>query len=421
MLDFAALPPEVNSGRIYAGPGSGPLLAAATAWDALAAQLDLFVTGYSSELTNLQGHSWSGPASSAMAAAATPYMAWASASAAQAEQTANQARAAAAAYEAAFAATVPPPVIAANRALLMALIATNFFGQNFPAIAATEAHYAEMWAQDAAAMYGYAGASLPAAATLIPFTEPPQTTNSNGQSAQNAAAAHATGNAASQTTQTALGHALTSAPHTQPVQPVPSAPHSAASTASSGPVTTSGPTTTSGSTSGYYYINSLSSLKTFYNDYYGAIPKPAYNIFGVTTGDASGLAGGLGLFGVHLNNTAVPPLLFGTSIAPPFFSPDPAELGPTLTSWGSGSSVGNLSVPPSWTTLADAGRAAPSPVSAGASARAVTLVSASAPATNQMPPPIMGPMNGAAQQQGGNSVFRMQDRRWRMPRPAIGG
>ncbi|EUA42649.1 PPE family protein [Mycobacterium xenopi 4042] len=50
--------------------------------------------------------------------------------AAQAEQAANQARAAAAAYEAAFAATVPPPVIAANRSLLMSLIATNILGQN---------------------------------------------------------------------------------------------------------------------------------------------------------------------------------------------------------------------------------------------------------------------------------------------------
>lgn len=39
MLDFGALPPEINSGRMYAGPGSGPLLAAAAAWDALAAEL----------------------------------------------------------------------------------------------------------------------------------------------------------------------------------------------------------------------------------------------------------------------------------------------------------------------------------------------------------------------------------------------
>ena len=80
-----------------------------------------------------------------MMAAVTPYVTWLSSTAAQAEETANQARAAVSAYEAAFAMTVPPPAIAANRALLMALVATNFFGQNTPAIMATEALYVEMW------------------------------------------------------------------------------------------------------------------------------------------------------------------------------------------------------------------------------------------------------------------------------------
>ena len=81
------------------------------------------------------------------------------ATAGQAEQAATQARAAASAYETAFAATVPLPVIAANRTQLASLTATNIFGQNTPAIAATEAQYGEMWAQDAAAMYGYAANS----------------------------------------------------------------------------------------------------------------------------------------------------------------------------------------------------------------------------------------------------------------------
>jgi PPE-repeat protein len=49
--------------------------------------------------------------------------------------------------------TVPPAMIAANRAQLMSLIATNILGQNTPAIAATEAHYGEMWAQDVTAMF----------------------------------------------------------------------------------------------------------------------------------------------------------------------------------------------------------------------------------------------------------------------------
>lgn len=150
-MDYGALPPEVNSGRMYVGAGSGPMLAAAAAWDGLAIELYTTAASYGSLIAELTG-AWLGPASATMAAASAPYVAWLTATAAQAEQTAVQAKAAAGAYEAAFAMTVPPPVIAANRAQLMMLIATNFFGQNLPAIAATEAHYAEMWAQDAAAM-----------------------------------------------------------------------------------------------------------------------------------------------------------------------------------------------------------------------------------------------------------------------------
>ncbi|WP_050069473.1 type VII secretion system ESX-5 target PPE27, partial [Mycobacterium tuberculosis] len=109
--------------------------------------------------------------------------AWLSQAAARAEQAGMQAAAAAAAYEAAFVMTVPPPVITANRVLVMTLIATNFFGQNSAAIAVAEAQYAEMWAQDAVAMYGYAAASA-SASRLIPFAAPPKTTNSAGVVAQ---------------------------------------------------------------------------------------------------------------------------------------------------------------------------------------------------------------------------------------------
>ncbi|MGC2799330.1 MAG: PPE family protein, partial [Mycobacterium sp.] len=186
-MDFAALPPEVNSGRMYAGPGTGPMLAAATAWDGLAAELQSTAASYRSTLSELTGGPWMGPSSASMTAAATPYLEWMTTAAAQAEQTATQAKAAAAAYESAFAMTVPPPVVAANRSLLTTLIATNLVGQNTMAIAATEADYAEMWAQDAAAMYGYAGSSA-SASTLTPFTEPPQTTNPAGATGQAAAA-----------------------------------------------------------------------------------------------------------------------------------------------------------------------------------------------------------------------------------------
>jgi PPE-repeat protein len=188
MFDFGALPPEINSGRMYVGPGSGPLLAAAAAWDAVAAELQSTAASYGSTIETLTVGPWTGPSSMAMAAAATPYVAWIQATGAQAEQAATQASLAAGAYEAAFAATVPPQVIATNRALLTALIATNIFGQNTPAIAATEADYMAMWAQDAAAMYAYAG-SASAATQLTSFIEPPQTTNAAAAVVQPAAAA----------------------------------------------------------------------------------------------------------------------------------------------------------------------------------------------------------------------------------------
>ena len=107
-----------------------------------------------------------------------------------AAQTGIQAKAAAAAYEGAFDATVPPAVIAANRALLATLIATNFLGQNTPAIAATEALYMEMWFQDGLTMDTYSLVSQ-AAASLPPQTAAPAVSD-GGTSANTAAAAQST-------------------------------------------------------------------------------------------------------------------------------------------------------------------------------------------------------------------------------------
>ncbi|HET9876088.1 MAG TPA: PPE domain-containing protein, partial [Mycobacterium sp.] len=87
-MDFGALPPEINSGRMYLGPGAAPMIAAASAWDALAAELSIAGTGYGSVISELAGHGWLGPASLAMAKAAAPYVAWLHSTAAQAEQTA---------------------------------------------------------------------------------------------------------------------------------------------------------------------------------------------------------------------------------------------------------------------------------------------------------------------------------------------
>ncbi|WP_343708839.1 PPE family protein [Mycobacterium sp.] len=181
-MDFGLLPPEVNSGRMYAGPGCASIVAAAASWDNLATELHATAASYEAAVTNLTA-GWQGPSSAAMAAAAGPYVQWMNSTAAQAEQTAAQAKSAATAYENAFVATVPPTAVAANRSQLIMLIATNLVGQNTAAIAATELQYAEMWAQDAAAMYGYATSSITASA-LTPFRPPPQTADQGATAAQ---------------------------------------------------------------------------------------------------------------------------------------------------------------------------------------------------------------------------------------------
>ncbi|WAJ46692.1 PPE family protein [Mycobacterium sp. Aquia_216] len=209
-MDFGALPPEINSGKIYSGPGSAPLLSAAAAWDALAAELHSTAASYGSVISELIT-TWHGSSSTAMVAAAAPYIAWLDRSAVQAEQTSVQARAAATAYEAVFAATVPPPVIAANRALLASLIATNVLGQNTPTIAATEGQYAEMWAQDAAAMYAYAASSA-TATRLAPFTAAPTTADADGETDQSAAVTSALQSSAASDVESALSEAVSQAP-----------------------------------------------------------------------------------------------------------------------------------------------------------------------------------------------------------------
>lgn len=175
-MDWATLPPEINSARMYAGPGATSLIQAAVAWETLAAELSTTSESFSQVVAGLTSV-WRGSGALSMRTAALTYQAWLMETAATAQGTARQGMAAAAAYEAAFAATVPPPAIAENRARLTVLVATNFLGINTPAIMATEAQYMEMWAQDALAMYGYEAGSS-AARRLTPFT--PLTTLTTG-------------------------------------------------------------------------------------------------------------------------------------------------------------------------------------------------------------------------------------------------
>jgi PPE-repeat protein len=357
-FDFGALPPEINSTRMYTGPGAGPMMAAAAAWNNLAAELNITAVGCQSVISALTDDEWRGPSAAAMATAAAPYLGWMHTTAAAAQHAANQAMASAAAYEAAFAMTVPPPVIAANRAALAALVATNFLGQNTPAIAATEAHYGEMWAQDAAAMYGYAGSSA-GAGTLQPLTDPAPTTNPGGLGAQTAAVTQATG---------------TSAGLPGLVSNLPSAVRSLSTPLSGAAVP-------------------AQTLDDFFNSPLvieipnGIFDMGAWNLFnGITSGVLYGHTYDAGML-----SHGLPPAFGGLGIAGwPAGTAATSTAGvggaPVLAEVGQAASVGKLSVPAGWSAATPAEPAAAAPL-AGSGWTAptedggVTNVAAGMPAT----------------------------------------
>jgi PPE-repeat protein len=177
---------------MFAGPGSGPLLAAAAAWNALASELASSAASFGSVTSDLASGSWLGPASAAMMGVASQYAGFLGQAAAQAEEAANQASVAAAAFESALAATVQPAVVTANRALMQVLANTNWLGQNAPAIADIEAAYEQMWALDVAAMAGYHFDASVAAERLAPWRQILHAigTSRSSQSAHRAAVRH---------------------------------------------------------------------------------------------------------------------------------------------------------------------------------------------------------------------------------------
>jgi PPE-repeat protein len=407
-VDFGALPPEINSGRMYLGAGAGPLVAAAAAWDGLASELSSAAGSYQSAIVELTGGEWLGAASVSMAAAAAPYVEWMTSTALAAEQTANQARSAAAAYEAAFSATVPPPVIAANRALLMALVATNILGQNTSAIAATEAQYGEMWAQDAAAMYGYAGSSA-AATTLTPFSTPPQNTNPAGVGAQAAAVGQAAGTS---TGANGLSQLLGT---------VPNALQGLAAGGSADPMAS--------------LLDLLNSpLGSSLNSFSGALSLPLNSV-----GSGGSFLAVDAIYMVAPNITAAFPGLAPTAAAaaPAIATSDvskvPAGAGSTLVgSYGSGgadasaglgraASVGGLSVPQSWGSAAPEIRlAARGLPMAGLDAVPQAGASGSGGWFGGMPP--IGPVGGLVNApRNGDAGFDPRSRRDVIPQLAKGG
>jgi PPE-repeat protein len=388
MVDFGALPPEINSGRMYAGAGSGPLAAAAAAWQGLASELGSAATSYRAVVSDLTSGAWVGPSSLSMAAAATPYAAWMTTTATAAEQTASQLTSAIAAYETAFAATVPPPIIAANRASLAALVATNIVGQNTPAIAATEAQYAEMWARDAGAMYGYAGASA-AATTVTPFNPPPQTTNPAGTSTQAAAVAQAAASPAG-----AAQNVLSQ---------VPAALQSLGSGSNQGFATalTNANQGIANALDGNAWITNFETISTALSGYSGTIGAvgvfAAGTSFNIIPFAASGIAALVGHAG------AIPAGAAAAAAAAPAAAATAGSVGPggagVSAGLGGAATVGSLSVPPSWGTASPAFRLAATALPA-AGLDGLPQVGAAGFGGFGGMPPILGavnaPRNGAA-------------------------
>ncbi|OBB83222.1 hypothetical protein A5760_11075 [Mycobacterium colombiense] len=341
-MDFAVLPPEINSARMYAGPGSGPMLAAAMAWDELAAALQSTANSYQAEITALTSGPWVGPSSASMVAAITPYLEWMRTAGAQAEETANQARTAAFAYETAFAETVPPPVVTANRTQLAALVATNVLGQNTPAIAATEAEYGEMWARDTAAMFGYAGTTA-SATRLTPFAQPDPTSNSGA--GQSEAVAQATGTAAGSTRNT-VQQSFSAVPNL--LGNISAAPMAAVDPASATDLLGLGSDLVT------FFLDAPASVAGLGIDAPGTLIALPFDVAGALTGFHTDdiISGWAGV-------QSWP----GTGAVPP--SPFPVITNPaggfgTLASAGLGqaNTVGGLSVPPGWTAAAPAIRPA---------------------------------------------------------------
>ena len=308
-------------------------MAASSAFSALSSELSSNAASYQSVIDQLADSEWQGPSSQAMAAAAQTYITWLDTTSAQLQEAAAAAISSAAAYETALTASVPPPAITANRAQLAALVATNILGQNTPAIMANEAMYAEFWAQDAAAMYGYSAAASAASSALTPLTDPTENTNPAGQGQQATAVGQAVG---SNGTSSTLNNALSGTQNAASSLAQP-----AASAAQDTP------------TSILSALNGLFGVPILSNSIYNVGVTLAWNTammtatlplighfiggapFGVPIGDTAALGAGLG-FGTTLAGASAPVGGIG------------GIGGATLAGMGEASTVGGMSVPAGW-------------------------------------------------------------------------
>jgi PPE-repeat protein len=202
-MEFGTLPPEISAALIHSGPGAGSLIEASAAWQQLGTELEDSLPGHASVLSTLI-ESWNGPSSMAMIQAVEPFLAWLRATAQQCERIGSAVAAVAAAFELDHRTVVFPVQVTANRTRLAQLIATNWLGTNFVAIAETDAQYEGMWVNNSAAMYRYAATSAQAT-RLAQFSSPPAIANPAAAAAQAGAVS-----AAATPAQSQIGDFLTS-------------------------------------------------------------------------------------------------------------------------------------------------------------------------------------------------------------------
>ncbi len=406
VLDFSWLPPEINSARIFAGAGSGPLHLAATAWDGLAQDLQASATSFGSVVTALAEGPWSGPASLAMAAAAAPYVVWLGQAAAQAAASSAQAVAAATAFEVAQAATVHPAVVTGNRTTLASLIATNFFGINLPAIAATEFQYVEMWAQDVGAMLGYHAGATSVASTLAPFSVPPALSSWVGQLGTAVAGAASQAGTQLATVGSSVGSEVSSA-----VSVVPSAVTGVESAASALP------------------LSSLSQVAQIGMYPASMMMSPMMSLLQMANSSSAGLAHAATVGDVAADMPKIAGDALG-GMKPLGGVGGLGGLGSGMAgSLGQARLVGAMSVPPTWqgSMPAHMGSSAMSGLGAPAAEMAAATGAAGAPTSGGMPMMPMpmgagagGGMPGGPMGRGGASPHVLQNRPSVVPRTGVG-